>query len=303
MRFAGYVLGVYRKCSMESLQPFAGKVAVRLSRIEGIVAVALGGSWARGEAHPDSDVDLGLYYEPERPPSVGALQKLARELDDRHLPDLATDFGEWGPWINGGAWLQIDGRRVDWLYRDLGRVRQVLEDCRAGRITCDYQPGHPHGFHNYIYMGEVFYAEPLYDPKGVLTKLKALTVPYPPKLKQAIIEKYLWEAGFALGTARKSAKRSDVFYVVGCLFRCVACLVQVLFALNERYFLNEKGSAQAVDAFAYRPEGFGEAVTAVLAQPGDTAAKLRASLQRMENLRKEVQNLCIESLHQQGKPG
>jgi predicted nucleotidyltransferase len=27
-----------------------------------VEAVALGGSWAREEAHPDSDVDLGIYY-------------------------------------------------------------------------------------------------------------------------------------------------------------------------------------------------------------------------------------------------
>jgi len=276
-------------------------IAVRLGQIEGIRAVALGGSWARGEARPDSDIDLSLYYEPKRPPSVEALRKLAQELDDRHLPKLATDFGEWGPWINGGAWLQIEGQRVDWLYRNLERVKQTIEDCREGRIVCDYQPGHPHGFHNHIYMGEVFYAKPLYDPEGVLRELKALTVPYPPKLKRAIIEKYLWEAEFALGTARKSAERGDVFYVAGCLFRCSACLVQVLFALNERYFINEKGSVQVVDSCARRPEGFGETVTDVLARPAGSVAKLRSSLRRMENLREEVHNLCVEALHHQGK--
>jgi predicted nucleotidyltransferase len=34
--------------------------ATRLCEIEGVEAVALGGSWARGEAHPNSDVDLGI---------------------------------------------------------------------------------------------------------------------------------------------------------------------------------------------------------------------------------------------------
>jgi predicted nucleotidyltransferase len=272
----------------------ARRVAERLGAIKGIVAVALGGSWARGEAHPDSDIDFGLYYEPERPPSVEALRGLAQELDDRHLPDLVTDFGEWGPWINGGAWLQIEGRRVDWLYQDLGRVKQVLEDCRAGRITCDYQPGHPHGFHNYIYMGEIFYAKPLHDPKGILRELKALTVPYPPELKRAIIEKHLWEAGFALGTARKPAERGDVFYVAGCLFRCAACLAQALFALNERYFINEKGAVQAVDSFALCPEGFGETVAYVLARPGGSAAQLNTSIVRLEMLLRAVRELCAE---------
>jgi predicted nucleotidyltransferase len=40
----------------------AEDIAERLGNVTGVVAVALGGSWARGEAHPDSDVDLGVYY-------------------------------------------------------------------------------------------------------------------------------------------------------------------------------------------------------------------------------------------------
>jgi hypothetical protein len=153
--------------------------------------------------------------------NIRSLWKLAQELDDRHLSALVTDFGKWGSWINGGAWLHIEGRRVDWL-------------------------------------------------------------------KQAIVEKYLWEAEFALGTACKSAERGDVFYVAGCLFRCAACLVQVLFALNERYFLNEKGSMQVVGSFVLRPEGFGEITSAVPARPGGDASQLRASLQRLEQLIQEV---------------
>jgi predicted nucleotidyltransferase len=91
----------------------AERIAERLGDLEGVEAVVLGGSWARGEAHPDSDVDLGIYYRPDRRPSVRVLRELARELDDRHLPNLVTDFGEWGPgstaeagcaW-RGGAWI------------------------------------------------------------------------------------------------------------------------------------------------------------------------------------------------------
>ena len=54
-----------------------------------MAAVALGGSWARGEARPDSDVDLGLYYRPDDPPAIEDLRRLARERDE-HRP--LTDF-------------------------------------------------------------------------------------------------------------------------------------------------------------------------------------------------------------------
>ncbi len=277
---------------MDIILKLSGRIADQLGRIQGVAAVALGGSWARQEAHPDSDIDLGLYYHPNRRPSVEVLRQLAEELDDHHAPEAVTDFGEWGPWINGGAWLQIEGQRVDWLYRDIDLVARTIEECRAGRSTCHYQPGHPHGFHNHIYLGEVHVCRPLHDPGEALAALKALTKKYPPLLKRALIDKYLWEADFAMGTAGKPAARGDSFYVTGCLFRTVACLVQVLFALNERYFLNEKGSVQTADSFALHPAGFGEVASAVLAQPGGRPEQLGANVRRLAELVRAVRGLC-----------
>ncbi|HET7477892.1 MAG TPA: nucleotidyltransferase domain-containing protein [Rubrobacteraceae bacterium] len=75
----------------------ADRISDRLAEIAGVEAVALGGSWARGEAHPDSDVDLGIYYRSGSPPRIEELRRLARELDDRHPDDSLTDFGGWGP--------------------------------------------------------------------------------------------------------------------------------------------------------------------------------------------------------------
>ena len=246
---------------------------------------------ARDEAHPDSDVDLGIYYHPDRPPSTDELRRLAGGLDDRHLPDLVTDFGEWGPWINGGGWLRVKGRPVDWLYRDLDLVSRTIEECRAGRATCHYQPGHPHGFHDHIYAGEVHYCRPLYDPLGRLAELKARVSEYPLLLKRALVKRFLWEADFSLYTCRKPAERGEVFYVSGCLFRCAACLVQVLFALNEHYFVNEKGSVKTAGSFALCPDGFEETVSDMLAEPGRDAAGLQTSLRRAERLVEGVRAL------------
>jgi predicted nucleotidyltransferase len=164
----------------------AERIAERLADVEGVEAVVLGGSWARGEAHPDSDVDLGIYYRPERRPSLAALRELARELDDRHVPDLVTDFGEWGPWIDGGGWLRIEGRRVDWLYRDLDLVSREISECHVGRTSSHYQPGHPHGFHTHIYAGEVHHCRVLRDVRGKLASLKALVADYPAALKRSL---------------------------------------------------------------------------------------------------------------------
>lgn len=272
-------------------------IAKHLGEIEGVKAVALGGSWARGEARPDSDVDLGIYYRPDDPPEIPALRSLAEVLDDRHPPYAVTNFGEWGPWINGGGWLTIEGQRVDWLYRDLDLVERAIEECRHGRPTVHYQPGHPHGFHTHIYVGEVRHCRILYDPDGVLQYLKDAVRDYPPCLKEAVIRNQLWEARFALDTCHKSAARGDTFYVSGCLFRSAACMTQALFALNERYLINEKGSVQATISLPLRSENFGATVNSVLARPGDGPKQLESSIERLEGLLKDVEDLCADYLH------
>jgi predicted nucleotidyltransferase len=253
-------------------------IAARLAAVPGVVAVALGGSRARGTATPDSDVDLGLYYDPATPPSRDALNALARELDDRRPEDAVTAFGQWGPWINGGAWLTIDGERVDWLFKDLARIRRIVAECRAGRPEVAYQGGHPHVFVSSIYLGEIDCCVPLADPEGVLAELKHLVRPYPPLLRASLLQRFLFEAGFSLDGAAKGAKRGDVVYVVGCLFRTISCLVQALYAASERYCLNEKGVLREVATFARTPATFAETAARLLAAPGATPAELAASV-------------------------
>ena len=233
------------------------------SGVPGIRAVVLGGSRARGQGAAQSDYDIGLYYEPDNPIDVGRLAKAAVLLPGAERCSV-TALGEWGPWINGGAWLTVDGRRVDLLYRDLGKVRDVIEACRAGRIERIYQPGHPHAFVSAIYMGEVAHCRPLWDPEVVLAPLRRRCDPYPSALAEALIRSFFWEARFALENAVHGRGRDDPAYVAGCAFRCVACLCQTLFASNRVYLLNEKAAVAGVERLAVRPSDFaGRVVTAL----------------------------------------
>ncbi len=259
-------------------------IAECLAAEPGVVAVVLGGSRARGTATPESDVDLGLYYDAACPPSRERLNALAREIDD-HRPDGAvTAFGEWGPWINGGAWLTIDGVHVDWLFRDLARVRRVVAECRAGRPEVAYQLGHPHAFVSAIYLGELDCCVPLADRDGVIAELKTLVRPYPALLRASLVERFLFEAGFSLDGAAKGASRGDVVYVAGCLFRTVAALVQVLHAVHERYCTNEKGALAEAATFTRTPTAFAATARRLLASPGDAAPALAASIEAARGL-------------------
>lgn len=269
----------------------AHTIAAQLTRIGGVRAVVIGGSWAVGRGDANSDLDLGIYYDPAQPLSLEALRALAASLDDGGSGEAVTDFGGWGAWINGGAWLTMGGQRVDWLYRDLTKVQQVFDDCIAGKPAIYYQPGHPHAFHTPIYMGEVAVCLPLTDPFGDIASLKARATPYPPTLRRAMMDS-IWEAQFSLDTARKSAARGDLLHVTGSLFRCSAVLIQVLFALNEQYCLNEKGALVLTEAFALRPHQFATRVQRVLSHVGVAEAGLSASIGMFEALVGETRALC-----------
>ena len=116
--------------TQNEIEEILSTVIARVSKIEGVQAIVLGGSRARGTADERSDIDLGIYYDGEHPFSTVALGAAAQELDDRHSEGLVTGFGDWGPAVNGGGWLEIRGRHVDFIYRELG-VKQMLRDgCR-----------------------------------------------------------------------------------------------------------------------------------------------------------------------------
>ena len=76
--------------------------------IPGMKAVVLGGSFARGRARPESDIDLYLFYSESSPFSIQGLRELAEAVNDSPAPGV-TDFYGWGRWVNGGAWLTIGG--------------------------------------------------------------------------------------------------------------------------------------------------------------------------------------------------
>ncbi|MEX0272532.1 nucleotidyltransferase domain-containing protein [Leptolyngbyaceae cyanobacterium UHCC 1019] len=272
----------------EQLPRFIPRVIDRLQSIEGIVAIALGGSRAQGNHTPKSDVDLGIYYQPENPPDLIALNHLASEVDDDHRTNLITPIGEWGKWMNGGGWLKVDGVPVDFLYRDVAQVNQVIHDCHTGQITIDYQPGHPHGFVSSIYMGEVALCLPLHDPNGILAALKAKTTLYPVSLKGATIDKFAWEISFSLFVAQKAVARGDVAYAAGCCFRSVACMNQVLFTLNETYLLNEKGAVALANRFALCPSDYQRQVESVFALLTPDATSIMEAIAILNRIEQEL---------------
>lgn len=256
-------------------------MAQTLVAVPGVRAVALGGSRARGTHHEGSDVDLGLHYDPEAL-DVAALRDATAQFSTTGAVEVAGP-GSWGPWVDGGAWLGVDGTAVDWILRDVRRVREQCERAQRGEFGFHAQPGHPLGFLDVSYAGEVATGVPLADPSGVLSSLRHLVTPYPAALRTAMVGN-LWQAGFHAGAAVKGIAKQDSAYVMLCCSSALMLCAHAWHAAAGRWPTNEKGLVVDVAGLDIDTHDFARRATEALACPTVSRADLASVAERTGSL-------------------
>ena len=142
-------------------------------------------------------------------------------------------------------------------------------------------------------MGEVALCQPLHDPGGRLATLKGATSPYPAALRDALIRKFQWEILFAIENGELAAGRAEQTHIAGCAYRALACIAQVLFALNGRYLINEKGALQEAAQLPLT-------IPDIAKRTGDIwrligSAELRAALAGLRAIERDVKGLTNAS--------
>lgn len=158
----------------------------------------------------------------------------------------------------------------------------VIDDCYAGRIRSDYWQQPAYDCQSFMYCAELVICHPLFDPDQMIETLKTRVAHYAPELKHTIVQTFLWHARFTLDNTAKPASRGDTSIVAGCLARAIHCLVLVLYALNETYYLSEKTLALDLRAFRLQPDHFLPRITSLLGAPGTTDTHLLAALARVQ---------------------
>jgi predicted nucleotidyltransferase len=266
-------------------------LVMRLGMIPGINAVVLAGSHARGRAQPGSDIDLGILYSEVAPFSIQSVRELAKAVNDTAGP-VVTEFYEWGPWVNGGAWLTLSGQRVDILYRSFEHVERVIAEAEAGRYEVHYLQQPPFGYFSTTCLGEIAACIPLFDPEARLDELKRRIENYPEALRRNVVRDYLFMAEFGLAFAAKFAARSDTYGAAACLTRAVNELMLALFALNRRHLINDKTALAEVGEFDRAPRNFSTRVQTTLANLGNSHAGLTAAVGAIAELLHETVQLA-----------
>ncbi len=266
-------------------------IVVPLVGIGGLRAIALGGSHARGTHNAQSDLDIGLYYGEAQPFSVSHIRKVAAGLSATGSPTV-TEFYEWGPFVNGGAWIDNAVCKIDFLYRNLDQLDRIVREAQDGVWTHSFDQQPPFGFRSVTILGEIHCCKPLHDPDNVIGRLKSLVAVYPPKLKARIVQDTLWCAEFSFQFADGFAKSGDVPNTVACMTRIFHYLVQAMFALNEIYFVNDKRMLEEIQSFPLVPKDFGSRVSGILAHAGRTPDALGVSVRQLKSVFEETTELA-----------
>jgi predicted nucleotidyltransferase len=212
--------------SMVDDADFPEYVGRRLSTINGVTAVSLGGSRAAGTHRPDSDWDFSVYYRGRFDPG---------ELRELGWPGEIFPIGGWGGGVfNGGAWLRARDRKVDVHYRDLDDVEHELAEARAGRYRVERLLFHLAGVPSYIVVAElavrvVLYGE-LPSPGG-----------YPDKLRESAHRGWLADARHTLDYARDAhAARGHLADTAGAIGLALVQAAHGVLAGRGEWVTNEK---------------------------------------------------------------
>jgi predicted nucleotidyltransferase len=227
-----------KKLSMENIN-LLGNILNDIKTIDNIQAIVLGGSYSIGSARKDSDMDIGIYYFADKSFSINAIKEVAKKYDKDNNPTV-TEFYEWGPWVNGGAWIKNIASKIDFLYRNIEQIEQTIENAKNGRYENNYEQQPPYGFSSIIYLAETKCCIPLYDPNGIVTKIKNEVEHYPKELKYSVIKNSLWAAEFTLLHLDSFYAKKDIFNIYGCLTRALKNIFDTLYAVNEEYIIGYK---------------------------------------------------------------
>ncbi len=234
----------------------------------GRYAISVGGSQGKGTWDSRSDIDLRLFFEkdllwPHQKPEMWAEYFAAIE--------------RWGK----------QGVRVDGVWaRKIEAIDAALNRWLEGELCPEDLVWTIWGYH---LLPDIYHQAVIEDPYGVIAGWKEELAVYPPKLKKAVLDKHIgslryWRSDYHYA---HKVQRGDVVFLAGLSARLVQDMMQVLFALNETYFVGDGQNLLFAEKFHILPEGFeGRVRFALYPAPAENA--LEAQYETLAGLIDEV---------------
>jgi len=205
---------------MTNIPPLVAELVDVMAAMPGAVAVVLGGSRALECDDAGSDWDIGLYYR--------------GEIDVTTLSTYGTVFppGSWGRVMNGGAWLECGGEKVDVILRDLDVVEYWTRRAQEGEFEREALLGYLAGIPTYSLSAELASCVPL---RGHVA-----AAPFPPKLASVAPQIWRFCRSFSLDYARMHAKRGNLAGAAGQAAAAIMEEAHAIVCERGQWVCNEK---------------------------------------------------------------
>jgi hypothetical protein len=216
--------------------------------VEGRYAISIGGSHGKDTWDSQSDVDLRLFCDNDVP-----------------RPEASPEL--WKPYFTAVEEWGKKGVKVDMVWvRRIDLVDTALYGWINGEVSPVDSVWTIWGYHLLTDIYNQFIIEDLFD---VIAAWKAKLQVYPIKLKRALLEKHLGSLKYWRGDYHyaNKVKRQDIVFLAGLSARIVHDLMQVLFALNEVYFVGDGNNLDYAAKFSIKPNDLEERIKLALYPP------------------------------------
>ena len=216
---------------------------------KGRCAVTLGGSRGKRTADNQSDLDFRVFCDE----IVGGANYWENEA--------------WKPFAKRVEYWRAQGVHIDYCWvRTVNEIDTQLDAWLSGKIA---PVEHVWTLWGYHLLTDIANQVVIEDPAGLIAGWQARLTPYPQPLQKAILKKHLgslnyWRTDYHY---RNKVERGDVVFLASITARLVHDIMQVLFAINQTYYVGDGNNLHYVAKFVIKPNDIERRIQAILYPP------------------------------------
>lgn len=250
-----------------------------LMSIERVVGVGLGGSRAKGLANENSDYDLVLYRVGADPISADDIGQIIKPRVQKLIYPSKGNFLQ----------AELAGAKIELFQADISALSHEIDMALQGKFRWVVRPLFPHGDLSTRQITQLVTNPILREHGEEVSSLRAKALPFPKSLKNSLVRFFLEQASYSMIHAAKVRSQGDVQYLVALVSSFVFFVNIVIFSLNGRYPIIEKGGERLLMGMSKLPTDYSNLSKSLFfaVLEGDWAglkSKMSAVLKELESM-------------------